>query len=69
MLVLVLIACLESRPCAHVQLSPEVPLATCIARSQIEAARWIGGHPKYQVRKIKCMTLRELAYAISRFRA
>ena len=40
-------------PCSYIQLSPEVPLATCIARSQIEAARWSGDHPGYEVRKIK----------------
>ncbi len=69
MLVLVLVACLESAPCSYIQLSPEVPLATCMARSQIEAARWIGDHPGYEVRKIKCMTPRQFAEAIGRFKA
>jgi hypothetical protein len=69
MLALVLVACLADGPdeCVAVQLSELMPLHQCMITSQPIAAQWIGLHPGYRVKKIRCMNPRDLAFTLSKF--
>lgn len=68
MIEIVLSVCLISAPetCKDVNLTYMAENATpygCMHQGQIEAARWVEGHPKWKVTKWKCGAAREFAKA------
>jgi len=68
MLVLVLIACLDTE-CRVVQLSEPVTAAGCMAGSQPLAAQWVGSHPGYTVKRLLCVRPAELVKLLDAHRA
>ncbi len=68
MLVLVLIACLNAE-CRVVQLSEPVVAAGCMASAQTAAARWVGDHPRYRVKKLLCVRPDQLVDLLDEYRA
>jgi len=69
MLVLVLIACLDDSSCRVVQLSEPQPIYSCMVGAQPLAAQWVGSHPGYKVRKVRCVRPAELIKLLDAHRA